>query len=146
MMRCFIRIVDGQPFEHPIAEENFLSVFPDIDINNLPDWMKEFVRNDPPILGPFDKRITSHSYKFVDGKYTDFYEVEKMSEEEKQLKITSTMQSKPFAAWIFNEELCIWEPPIAYPSDGKKYVWSNTASNWIEYNLDVSGDAPDVIG
>ena len=35
-MRLFIRIKDGQPFEHPIMEDNFKQAFPHIDIDNLP--------------------------------------------------------------------------------------------------------------
>ena len=31
-MRLFIQIRDGQPFEHPIIEDNFREAFPDIDI------------------------------------------------------------------------------------------------------------------
>lgn len=30
---------------------------------------------------------------------------------------------KPYASWILNEQTCLWEAPISYPSDGKKYKW-----------------------
>ena len=43
-MNLFIRIVDGQPFEHPIFEDNFKQAFPDVDLNNLPSEFLKFVR------------------------------------------------------------------------------------------------------
>lgn len=35
-MDYIIRIKDGMPFEHPIAIENFVQIYPDVDLNNLP--------------------------------------------------------------------------------------------------------------
>lgn len=40
----FIRIVDGQIFEHPISGENFRAAFPHVDTNNLPDNFARFIR------------------------------------------------------------------------------------------------------
>lgn len=39
---------------------------------------------------------------------------------------------RPFTSWILNEETCGWEPPIAYPLDGKEYVWFEHNQEWIE--------------
>ena len=38
---------------------------------------------------------------------------------------------KPFSSWILNEQTCIWEAPIAYPTDGKLYQWDNQNNSWI---------------
>lgn len=38
---------------------------------------------------------------------------------------------KPFASWILNEQSCLWDPPVPYPTDGKRYEWDETAQNWI---------------
>ena len=45
-MRLFIKIVNGQPFEHPILEENFIQVYPNIDVNALPADFANFERTD----------------------------------------------------------------------------------------------------
>ena len=37
---------------------------------------------------------------------------------------------KPFDSWTLNEETCIWEAPVAYPDDGKNYVWSEETQQW----------------
>ena len=39
---------------------------------------------------------------------------------------------KPFASWNLNEDSCLWEAPVAYPSDGKLYRWDEDTTNWIE--------------
>ena len=39
---------------------------------------------------------------------------------------------KPFASWTLNESTCLWEPPSAYPSDGKDYRWNETTKAWDE--------------
>lgn len=44
---------------------------------------------------------------------------------------------KTYASWLLNEETCQWEPPIAYPQDGKKYQWDETQQNWIEITVEA---------
>jgi hypothetical protein len=39
---------------------------------------------------------------------------------------------KPFASWVLNDSTCLWEAPIAYPTDGKDYVWSEETVSWVE--------------
>jgi hypothetical protein len=38
---------------------------------------------------------------------------------------------QPFASWILDEETCTWNPPVAYPSDGKKYKWDEPSISWV---------------
>lgn len=40
---------------------------------------------------------------------------------------------KPFDSWTLNENTCLWEAPIAYPTDGKLYEWVET-TGWVEIN------------
>ena len=37
---------------------------------------------------------------------------------------------KPFNSWILNEDTCIWEAPVAYPTDGEKYSWNELTLSW----------------
>ena len=39
---------------------------------------------------------------------------------------------RPFASWNLNEESCLWEAPVAYPDDGKRYTWDEATTNWVE--------------
>jgi len=38
---------------------------------------------------------------------------------------------KPYPSWILNSKKQ-WEPPIAYPTDGKLYGWNEEAGEWHE--------------
>lgn len=37
---------------------------------------------------------------------------------------------KPANSWILNEDTCIWEAPIPYPTDGKDYAWNEELTCW----------------
>ena len=38
---------------------------------------------------------------------------------------------KPYPSWVLNSKKQ-WEPPIAYPTDGKLYAWNEETGNWDE--------------
>lgn len=37
---------------------------------------------------------------------------------------------KPLSSFLLNEDTCLWEAPVPYPTDGKKYVWNEEDLNW----------------
>ncbi|NDG30370.1 hypothetical protein EB118_09895 [bacterium] len=37
---------------------------------------------------------------------------------------------KPFNSWILNENTCLWEAPIAYPTDNNVYRWNEETLSW----------------
>jgi len=39
---------------------------------------------------------------------------------------------KPYASWLLNEQTCLWNPPIPYPNDGKKYIWDEDTKTWAQ--------------
>lgn len=42
---------------------------------------------------------------------------------------------KPYPSWTLNEESCLWDSPVPYPSDGKRYMWNEDILNWEEINF-----------
>ena len=38
---------------------------------------------------------------------------------------------KPFPSWTLDGNYD-WQPPIAEPSDGKRYYWNEATTNWVE--------------
>jgi hypothetical protein len=38
---------------------------------------------------------------------------------------------KPYNSWILNEDTCLWEPPLPYPSDGNLYDWDEEEQMWV---------------
>ena len=41
---------------------------------------------------------------------------------------------QPYASWTLNEDTCLWDAPVAMPTDGKRYTWDEATTNWIEAN------------
>ena len=37
---------------------------------------------------------------------------------------------KPYNSWILNEDTCLWEAPVAYPTDGGTYTWNEETTTW----------------
>ena len=37
---------------------------------------------------------------------------------------------KPFNSWTLDETTCLWEAPVAYPTDGENYNWNETNQTW----------------
>jgi len=37
----------------------------------------------------------------------------------------------PYPSWKLNEKTWTWEAPVAYPKDGKDYVWDEDTKSWV---------------
>jgi len=40
--------------------------------------------------------------------------------------------SKLYSSWVLNETTCLWDAPVSYPIDGKKYDWNEGTLSWVE--------------
>ena len=38
---------------------------------------------------------------------------------------------KPFASWVLNESTCLWDAPVARPTDEKSYYWDEDTTSWV---------------
>jgi len=39
---------------------------------------------------------------------------------------------QPYTSWTLNEDTCLWDSPVAYPTDGLRYEWDEETTNWKE--------------
>jgi hypothetical protein len=39
-------------------------------------------------------------------------------------------EAQPHESWVLNTESCLWEAPVAYPTDGKPYKWNEEIKDW----------------
>ena len=37
---------------------------------------------------------------------------------------------KPYASWVLDEQTCLWNAPVPYPTDGGRYTWNETNQTW----------------
>ena len=44
---------------------------------------------------------------------------------------------QPYASWTLDEETCLWQSPVAMPTDGKIYEWNEETLQWIESKVEV---------
>tara|TARA_R110000868_G_scaffold9065_5_gene45921 strand:+ start:189 stop:530 length:342 start_codon:yes stop_codon:yes gene_type:complete len=108
-MELFIRIKDGQPFEHPILDDNFRQAFPDVDTDNLPSTFARFERIAPPSIGVYEI-YEGVTYEWINGIIKDIHHVRSMTEQERQAKINVVRASftPDEDGWIFDENKCCW--------------------------------------
>lgn len=118
-MELYIRIVNGQPFEHPIFGDNFREAFPQVDVNNLPSEFARFERIEKPnTCATFE--IEECSYQWVDGIVKDVWTVRAMTAEEIVIKQSEIDTEAAASARIREERNAIFNQ--------------------------ISGSAPNVIG
>ena len=135
MMELYIRIKDGQPFEHPILGDNFREAFPQIDPENLPPEFARFDRIAPPDVGVYEV-YQGVTYEWDNGRVKDFHHVRQLTEQEKtdkQNAVKDAWAAFPnWSSWSFDEATCSFKPPIPYPQDGKPYWWDEATLSWVE--------------
>jgi hypothetical protein len=39
---------------------------------------------------------------------------------------------KPYNSWVLNETTCLWNSPVAMPTDDKRYSWDEDTTSWVE--------------
>ena len=39
---------------------------------------------------------------------------------------------QPYTSWLLNETTCLWQAPVAHPTDDKHYAWNEDAQQWTE--------------
>lgn len=41
-------------------------------------------------------------------------------------------KSNYYPSWVLNEETARWEAPTSMPTDGKRYMWNEDSTSWVE--------------
>ena len=39
---------------------------------------------------------------------------------------------KPYASWVLDEQTCLCNAPVPYPTDGKRYQWDEATTSWVD--------------
>lgn len=122
MERLYIRMLDGQPFEHPIVESNLLEAFPDLDLKKLPPWLARFERHDPTGIEVGGYEHLVEDYVVEAGKVRDNWHTRPMTTKEKAAKL---------------KELRAEKRPGMFLDEAK--------GQWIRGDLTASGAEPDAL-
>lgn len=129
-MELVIKIVDGEPFEHPITRENFEQVWPELDFDNPPLEFARFLRIPAPMPGVYEV-VQGCEYRWNGDWVEDHWIIRPMTLEEKTAKQTAIKENwTDFLSWTWNEDTCEFEPPVPYPTDGGRYYWDEQVLSW----------------
>jgi hypothetical protein len=109
----FAKVCDGIVTQVIVAEQEFFNTFVD---SSPGEWIQTSYNThggQHPEGRPLRKNYAGigYSYDYVRDAF---------------------IPPKPYASWVLNEETCLWDEPIPYPTDGKVYRWDENAQQWVE--------------
>lgn len=122
-MAHFAKVVDGVVTNVIVAEPEFFQSFVD---DSPGEWIQTSyntrggVHYDPETKEPSadQTKALRMNYAVIGGTY----DADK----------DAFIPLRPFASWVLDETTCTWEPPVAYPDDGKPYDWDEATTAWVE--------------
>jgi len=113
-MSHFAKVRDGVVIQVLVAEQEFFDTFVD---SSPGEWIQTSynTRGGVHALGgtPLRKNYAGIGYSYDSVR-------------------DAFIPPKPYASWVLNEETCLWDAPVAYPDDGKRYTWDENTQQWIE--------------
>lgn len=112
-MSHFAKVCDGIVIQVIVAEPEFFTTFVD---SSPGEWIQTSYNThggQHPEGRPLRKNYAGIGYTY--DRVRDAF-----------------IPQKPFASWVLNEDTCLWDAPVAYPTDGKRYNWNEDQQNWIE--------------
>jgi hypothetical protein len=128
-MSHFAKVRDGKVVQVIVAEQEFFDTF----IDDSPgEWIQtsynthggiHYVPNSDPRT-PSEDQSKALRKNYAGLGYT--------YDREKDAFIPPT----PFPSWVLNEETCLWEAPVAYPTDGKIHIWNEPTLSWVLHPLE----------
>ena len=113
-MAHFAKVVDGIVTQVIVADQEFMDSYVD---SSPGEWIQTSynTRGGKHLEGgtPFRKNYAGIGYKY---------------DEEKNAFIPPRPD---FPSWKLNEDTCLWEAPVAYPTDDKNfYQWNEAKKSW----------------
>ena len=115
-MAHFAKVVDSKVVQVIVAEPEFFNTFVD---SSPGAWIQTSYRThggQHPEGTPLRKNYAGIGYSYDAGR-------------------DAFIPPKPFASWTLNDTTCLWDAPVAMPTDGKVYTWNEETLNWVEVVL-----------
>jgi hypothetical protein len=115
-MSHFAKVTDGKVTQVIVAEKEFFDTFVD---SSPGTWLQTSYNthgNQHPEGRPLRGNYAGIGYTY-DATNDVFY------------------APQPYPSWILNNTTWLWESPVDMPTDGKKYKWNESITNWEEVTL-----------
>jgi len=120
-MGHYAKVVDSKVTQVIVAEEDFFQTFVD---SSPGAWIKTSyntrgnVHYIPNTNEPSGQPAVRGNYAGIGYTYDSVNDV--------------FYAPKPYPSWTLNKSAWTWEPPVAYPTDGKLYRWDEATTAWVE--------------
>ena len=113
-MAHYAKVLDGKVINVIVAEPQFFTKFVDTEPG---DWIQTSYNTYGGVhaIGGTPLRKNFAGVGFTYNKELDAF-----------------IPPKPFSSWTLNEDTCLWEAPIAKPTNDKAYDWNESAQEWVE--------------
>lgn len=115
-MSHFAKVCDGKVTQVIVAEKEFFDTFVDSSPGTWIQTSYNTHGNQHPEGRPLRGNYAGIGYTY-DSINDVFY------------------APQPYPSWILNNTTWLWESLIPYPTDDKIYIWDETITNWVEYNV-----------
>jgi hypothetical protein len=112
-MSHFAKVLDGKVTQVIVAEPEFFETFVDSSPGTWIQTSYNTHGGQHPEGRPLRKNYAGIGFTY-DSKKDAF------------------IPPQPFASWLLNEDTCLWDAPVAYPTDDKIYRWDEPTTAWIE--------------
>ena len=113
-MSHFVKVLDGKVIQGIVAEAEFFQTFVD---SSPGEWIQTSYNTHGGVHAnggtPLRKNYAGIGYTYDRNR-------------------DAFIPPQPFASWTLNDGTCLWDCPVAYPDDGKRYNWNEQTTSWIE--------------
>ena len=122
-MAHFAKVVDGTVTQVIVAEPEFFQTFVD---SSPGEWIQTSYNTRGGVhYNPDTGEPSADQSKALRKNYAGIgYSYDRTKD--------AFIPPQPFASWTLNETTCLWDAPVAYPTDGKIYRWDESTTNWVE--------------
>ena len=142
-MKCIIRTDEtGNPVDHPVLLDNFIQVFPDLDISGdtAPQgwaWFTRIAVNHDSLSANVKQKIDiTYVYNTETNAFEDNHFVRMQTDEELANTYAQIANNKPFPSWVIDNDTWRYLPPVSRPTtpaaNGTFYMWDESVVNWVE--------------
>jgi hypothetical protein len=113
-MAHFAKVVDGKVSQVIVAEKEFFDTFVD---SSPGEWIQTSYNTHGGVhaTGGTPMRKNYAGIGFTYDRTRDAF-----------------IPPQPFASWTLNDSTCLWNAPVAMPTDGKSYDWDEATTSWVE--------------
>lgn len=115
-MAHYAKVLDGKVTQVIVAEPEFFNTFVDTSPGTWIQTSYNTYGGQHPEGRPLRKNYAGIGYSY-DSERDAF------------------IPPKPYESWLLNEDTCLWNAPVAYPNDGKHYIWEESTQSWVENPL-----------